>query len=198
MAELGRLQNLTSLTMSFNVINLTFVMYKVFQQLKNLKKVEMYPPMFAECLVVALAENNPDLKVFRLFTIYPSLSDATIDVLIKSCPSLEEIILCSSQSESTIEKLSSSYPKMKRLEIRGSTGNLDEKLTKFIKKFTSLESLDVHGYKLNITDRGIERILSSAENLKHLGILKAPWVTNMFVERLKIKCPDLDLRINDY
>ena len=98
-----------------------------------------------------------------------------------------------------------SFPNMKRLEIRfdirgSTTGNVDEKLPRYIKKFTRLESLDVHGFRLNITERGIERMLSSAENLKHLGIHGAPWVTKMSVEveRLRIKYPDLDLKINNY
>ena len=156
---------------------------------------------YVQSLVVALAENNPDPKVLRI-RIYPTLSDATIDVLIQSCPGLEEIILCSSQSESSLEKLSSSFPKMKRLEISGSTGNMDEKLTKYVETFTSLESSTLSGACNNITNRGIKRMMMvrSAENLKHLGILGvwARRVTKIFVERLRIKYPDLDLRINDY
>ena len=202
-ATLVLLQNLASLTISFDCNschgneNTYPVMKKVLQNLKKLKKVEIKPiTSYDQSLVVALAENNPDLKVLRI-RIYPTLSDDTIDVLIKSCPGLEEMILCSSQSKSSIEKLSSSFPKMKRLEISGLAGNMDEKLTKYVETFRSLESLDLSGISYNITNRGIERMVSLAEKLKHLSIPEAPRVTKTFVESLRIKYPDLDLRINN-
>ena len=40
-----------------------YVLEKVFQQLKKLKEVELYPACYGEYLVIALAENIPNLKV---------------------------------------------------------------------------------------------------------------------------------------
>merc|ERR1719154_620154 len=70
----------------------------VFEKLKKLKKVEIdcSCPHLEDgragegCFVVALATNNPDLRVLHLKN-YPSLSDETLDLLANSCPGLEEL-----------------------------------------------------------------------------------------------------------
>ena len=172
----------------------------VFQQLKKLKKVYIYPTQFDESLVVALAENNPDLKVIRRM-IYSSLSDRTVDILFNSCPGLEDFIISSSHSENEINKLSSLWPNLKCLEVRGSSALWDDMdadlISKYVEKFRSLERLVLRGNYIHITNSRIERLVGSAENLKHLSLC-APQVTKVFVKRLRIEYPDLDLRINDY
>ena len=175
----------------------------VFQQLKKLKEVKLFPAFYDESLVVALAENNPDLKVLHGMT-YSSLSDRTVDILVNSCPGFEKFIISSSHSESQINKLSSSWPKLKYLGIVasppfGSIEYNDEKLIGYVEKFRSLEALVLCSLYpcVNVTDSGIERLVGSAEKLKLL-ILRAPQVTKDLVKRLRIEYPDLNLRINNY
>ena len=168
------------------------VMKRVFKQLKKLKEVDIQTPDFDESLVVTLAENNPNLRALR-FKNHPFLSDEIIDVLANSCPGLEEFTI-SFEGEGSINKLSSSFPNLKRLEI-GNAKITYEKLTTFVEKFKSLESLDLHDFIGYATDSGIERMMSSAENLKHLGIAWAPKVTQGLVDRIRIENPSLDLRI---
>ena len=52
--------------------------------------------------------------------IFSSLSNETIEVHVNSCPGLEDFIISSSHSDSEINKLSSSWPNLKCLEVRGS------------------------------------------------------------------------------
>ena len=177
------------------------VLERVFQQLKKLKEVKLYPCVYGESLVIALAENNPDLKVIRGMN-FSSLSDETIEVLVNSCPGLEEFFISSGYNESTINKLSSSLPNLKCLEVRGpSVGviNLkDEKLIEFAEKFRSLQSLTFRHYSyVNVTDTGIERLVNTAEKLKYLSLL-APQVTEDLVKRLRAEYPNLELSINNY
>lgn len=231
MAILGRLENLTSLTFTFeakqraemleevaNLDNLEVfelkllkhllnsghrnsyaAIKKVFRQLKKLKKVDIFPAHYDESLVVALAENNPDLKVLNGM-IFSSLSDDTIEVLVNSCPDLQEFTISASRSESAVRKLSSFWPNLKGLEVRGlPTGidHSDEKLIAYAEKFRNLEKLFLNGSYVNVTGFGIEMLLDSAEKLKHLS-LNAPKVTRNLVERLRIENPDINLRINNF
>ena len=174
----------------------------VFQQLKKLKKVDLFPAFYDESLVVALAENNPELKLIQGM-LFSSLSDETIEVLVNSCPSLEEFRIRSNHSESNLNKLSSSWPNLKRLEIGtappfGNIDHKDEKLMGYAEKFKSLEVLvfcSTLSY-INVTDSGIERLVASAKKLKLLS-LRAPQVTKDLVERLRTEYPMLDLRINE-
>ena len=94
--------------------------------------------------VVALATNNPDLRVLHLKN-YPSLSDETLDLLATSCPGLEEF----------------------RYSYRR--------------------------FNVDITDRGIERLVVAAKNLKHLhlDLGRKPLVTEDLVKRLRGKYQDL-------
>ena len=165
-----------------------------------MKEVNLYPAFYDERLVVALAENNPDLKVLRE-KIFSSISDETIEVLVNSCPGLEEFFISSSHSENKINKLSSSWPNLKCLEVRGSSALWDcmdaDLISKYVEKFRSLERLVLRGNYVHITNSRIERLLGSAENLKHLSLC-APQVSKDLVKRLRIEYPDLDLRINDY
>ena len=176
------------------------VLKSVFQQLKKLKEVDIYTTDYDDSLVVALAENNTSLKMLRLRN-YPYLSDETVDVLANSCPALEELAISFSRGDDAIDKLSSSFPRIKSLIIGGSTvpiDTTDQKLTKYVEAFRSLESLDLVGYTYHhyhVTDSGIERMVSSADNLKHLTIRGAPRVTEDLVERLRKEYPSLDLRI---
>ena len=177
------------------------VLERVFQQLKKLKEVKLYPCVYGESLVIALAENNPDLKVIW-GKVFSSFSDETIEVLVNSCPALEDIIISSSHSESEINKISSSWPNLKILEVRGfmfgGIDHKDEKLIGYAEKFRSLERLvlDIWPYD-NVTDSGIERLVNSAKKLKYL-FLVAPKVTKDLVKRLKTEYPNLALRINNY
>ena len=174
----------------------------MFQQLKKLKKVKLYPACYGENLVIALAENNPGLKVIW-GKVFSSFSDETIEVLVNSCPALEDIIISSSHSESEINKLSSSWPNLKCLEVRGpfigGIDDNDEKLIGYAEKFRSLERLSSFGFDpyVNVTDSGIERLVKTAEKLKYLGLV-APKVTKDLVIRLRAEYPNLDLRINNY
>merc|ERR1740123_571284 len=101
----------------------------VFKKLKKLKKVEIYFLSYyledghagEGCFVVALATNNPDLRVLHLMN-FGSLSDETLDLLANSCPGLEEFRY--------------RYQRINRA----------------------------------ITDRGIERMVGAAKNLKHLHL----------------------------
>ena len=93
--------------------------------------------------------------------------------------------------------LASSFPRIKSLIIGGSTvpiGTTDQKLTKYVEAFRSLESLDLVVNTYHVTDSGIERMVSSADNLKHLTIRGAHRVTQDLVERLRKEYPSLDLR----
>ena len=177
------------------------VLESVFQQLKKLKEVKLYPPCYGENLVIALAKNNPDLKVIW-GKVFSSFSDETIEVLVNSCPALEDITISSSHSESEINKISSSWPNLKILEVRGfmfgGIDHKDEKLIGYAEKFRSLERLvlDIWPYD-NVTDSGIERLVNSAKKLKYL-FLVAPKVTKDLVKRLKTEYPNLALRINNY
>merc|ERR1719282_1510760 len=89
---------------------------RVFQQLKKLKEVTLDPACYGENLVITLAENNPDLKVIEGMN-FSSLSDETIEVLVNSCPCLEDFIISSNHSESEINKLSTSWPNLKCLDV---------------------------------------------------------------------------------
>ena len=142
--------------------------------------------------MVTLAENNPNLRALRLKN-YPFLSDGIIDVLANSCPGLEEFAI-SFEGGGAINKLSSSFPNLKHLEL-GDAKITDEKLMTFVEKFKSLESLDLLGFFRYATDSGIVRMVSFAENLKHLGIPWATKVTKGLVDSIMIENPNLDLRI---
>lgn len=98
-------------------------MKTVFQKLKKLKNVVVFPPKshYDESLVVTLAQNNPDLTGLR-FRNYPSLSDECVDLLSHSCPSLQEINISFTHSYLEINKLSSSFPNLKRLLVGGCYG----------------------------------------------------------------------------
>ena len=201
--ELANLGQLEVLKLSITSNSLP-VMKRVFQQLKKLKEVDIYTTDYDDSLVVALAQNNTSLKSLRLRN-YPYLSDETVDVLANSCPALEELAIsfsrCNGAGDDAIDKLSSSFPRIKSLIIGGSTvpiDTTDQKLTKYVEAFRSLESLDLVGYTYHhyhVTDSGIERMVSSADNLKHLTIRGAPRVTEDLVERLRKEYPSLDLRI---
>ena len=201
MAKLGSLQNLTSLTFSMSNSNSLPVMKRVFQQLKKLKEVDIFTRDYDDSLVVALAQNNTSLKSLRLRN-YPSLSDETVDVLANSCPALEGFAISSINFESAINKLSSAFPNMKCLEIdsrlTSSFKFKDEMFNKCVEAFRHLESLKVIGYTYQVTDSGIRRMVSSAENLKHLSIEQAPRVTQDLIESLRKEYPSLDLKINFY
>ena len=178
------------------------VLERVFQQLKKLKEVKLDPACYGESLVIALAENNPDLRVLW-GKVFSSFSDETIEVIVNSCPALEDIIISSSHSESEINKISSSWPNLKILEVRGfmfgGIDHKDEKLIGYAEKFRSLERLSSFGYDpyVNVTDSGIERLVNSAEKLRYLSLV-APKVTKDLVIRLRAEFPNLDLRINNY
>ena len=93
--------------------------------------------------------------------IFSSLSNETIEVHVNSCPGLEDFIISSSHSDSEINKLSSSWPNLKCLEVRGpfvgpfAIDHKDEKLIGYAEKFRSLERLllDFCPY---VNDSGIE------------------------------------------
>ena len=179
------------------------VLERVFQQLKKLKEVKLYPPCYGENLVIALAENNPNLKVI-CGKVFSFLTDETIEVLVNSCPGLEDFIISYSHSESEINKLSSSWPNLKCLEVRGpfvgpfAIDHKDEKLIGYAEKFRSLERLILEYFPyVNVTDSGIERLVNSAKKLRYLS-LRAPNVTKDLVKRLKTEYPNLDLRIINY
>ena len=184
----------------FTCIRKSFAaMEKVFQKLNKLKEVDIFPAHYDESLVVALAENNPDLKVLKAM-IFSSLSDDTIDVLVNSCPGLEEFTISASHSENAVTKLSSYWPNLKCLRVGGlPTGidHSDQKLIAYFEEFKNLEMLFLNGSYVNVTDFGVEMLLGSAEKLKHLN-LNAPKVTRNLVERLRIEYPDVNLRINNY
>ena len=172
-------------------------MKKVFQKLNKLKEVDIFPADYDESLVVALAENNPDLRVLHRVN-YSSLSDQTIDALANSCPALEEIAISSSPNESSITKFSSSWPNLKRLNVKGSPAfgyRMDEKLIEYVEKLRSLERLIFHGYCVNVTVDGIKRM--SSEKLKLLS-LRAREVTLDLIDRLRIEYPDIDLKLRNY
>ena len=179
-------------------------MKKVFQKLKKLKEVDISPAPYDESLVVALAKNNPDLRVLRRVNYSSpadsSLSNKAIDALANSCPALEEITIDSYPSESSITKLSSSWPNLKRLKLEASPACgmycMDEKLISNVGKFRSLERLIFGGYCVNVTEDGIKRMLGSSEKLKHLSF-KGPDVTLDLVNRLRIEFPDIDLMMRN-
>ena len=163
----------------------------------------LYPPCYGENLVIALAENNPNLKVI-CGKVFSFLTDETIEVLVNSCPGLEDFIISYSHSESEINKLSSSWPNLKCLEVRGpfvgpfAIDHKDEKLIGYAEKFRSLERLILEYFPyVNVTDSGIERLVNSAKKLRYLS-LRAPNVTKDLVKKLKTEYPNLDLRINNY
>ena len=207
--ELKNLDKLEVLNLMFgnyrsNYIESFKVMERVFQTLRKLKEVKLYPANYGEDLVISLAENNPDLKVIWNMN-FSSLSNETIEVLINSCPCLENFIISSSHSENEINKLSSSWPNLKCLDVRHRGLSLfsgillkDEKLIEYAERFRRLERLSLaHIPYINITDSGIERLVGSAEKLKYLSLV-APKVTRNLVKRLRTKYPSLDLRINNY
>ena len=172
------------------------VMKRVFQQLKKLKEVDIFTTDYDDSLVVALAENNTSLKMLRLRN-YPSLSDETVDILANSCPALEGFNISSINFESAINKLSSAFPNMKCLEIDSRISSFkDEMFIKCVEAFRHLESLNVIGCTYQVTDSGIKGMVTSAKNLKHLGIQQAPRVTQDLIESLRKEYPSLDLRIN--
>ena len=192
--EVLQLRITRDIPLSYNSNSLP-VMKRVFKQLKKLKRVDIRTRDYDDSLVVTLAENNPNLRALCLKD-YPSLSEETVDVLAKFCLGLEELAIGFSRGNSAINKLSSSFPNLKRLEIGRTTDTTDEKLTQYVEAFMRLESLDLPGYTPHVTESGIERMVSSAENLKHFGISRAPRVTSDLVKRLRTVYPGLDLRIN--
>jgi len=129
----------------------------VFQQLKKLKIVDLYLPGYAgsDDVLVALASNNPGLKVLRNRGGFCSVK--SIEVLSNKCPDLEELhIKCSfGNSEEEFEKFS--FPKLKHLSIShfytlylrlSTVGRLsiDETLTKLIEKHEFLKSFKLRGF----------------------------------------------------
>ena len=238
MAKLGRLKNLTSLTMSFHtetnvmngyagakmleelanlnkleVLNLVIkhnpsfqnshtnslpVMKTMFQKLKKLKNVKISPSHYDESLVVTLAKNNPDLTGLHLMN-YPSLSDECVDLLVNSCPGLQEFNISFTHSDIEMTKLTSSIPNLKHLLVGGCYGArggivVEEQLIKIVDKFRRLERIDLAGDHYALTDSGVERIVGAAEDLKHLNLGWAPRVTEDLLERLRMEYPDLDIR----
>ena len=155
--------------------------------------------------MVTLAQNNPDLTGLRLLN-YPPLSDECIDLLAHSCPGFQEISISFTHSDIEINKLSSSFPNLKRLLVGGCYGArgeivVEEQLIKLVQKFRRLERIDMYGSwswncHFGLTDSGVERILgaAAAENLKHLGLGRAPRVTKDLVERMKIEYPGLVIK----
>jgi len=133
--------------------NLDQTMKNVFQQLKKLKIV--YFPFTSDKMLVALASNNPGLKVLRNRSSFSSVK--SIEVLSNKCPDLEELhIKCSfGNSEEEFEKFS--FPKLKHLSIShfytlylrlSTVGRLsiDETLTKLIEKHEFLKSFKLRGF----------------------------------------------------
>lgn len=93
LAKLNKLEELKlSITYFYKRSRSLLVMRRVFQQLKKLKKVEMDIPEedFDDSLVVAIAENNPELQVLR-FENYHFISDRSLSVLYDCCPDLQEL-----------------------------------------------------------------------------------------------------------
>ena len=180
-------------------------MKNVFQTLKKLKNVNISLPdsNYDESLVVTLAKNSPDLTSLR-FMNYPPLSEESVDILASSCPSLQELNIRFRDGGSDINKLSSSFPNLKQLFVRGCEGLDNEKLIEF-EKFKMLEKLElqldiyISNTNKSITDSGIERMVNAAKKLKNLRMWGwYPNVTRDFVKRMRIEYPDLVLRINSY
>ena len=212
--ELANLEKLEVLNLNLNTSpqrsysNSLPAMKTVFQKLKKLKTVEISPPHYTrgvhydETLLVNLAQNNPDLTGLRLMN-YPSLSDRCVDLLAHFCPGLQEFNISFTHSDIEINKLSSSFPNLKRLLVGGCYGArggnvVEEQSIKLVEKFRKLERLDLDSYGYGLTDGGVERIVGAAENLKYLGLGWAPTVTKDVVERLRIEHPDLYIKNNCY
>ena len=125
------------------------VMKNVFQQLKQLKIVELGSANSE--MVVALASNNPGLKKLKVFDC-EDISDESIDALSDKCPYLEELgidLFCSDE----IVPGKFSFPKLKHLDIAFSTRKLDtdvdETLTKLVMKLKCLKKFNLRGFLIN-------------------------------------------------
>ena len=173
----------------------------VFEKLKKLKIVVVSLPDFDMSLVATLGKNNQDLMGLHLLD-YPSLTDESVNVLAESCPGLQEFSI-SYIVDSEINRLSSSFPNLKRLfvgDVGDYFGSSAKQLAECVKKFRSLEELALTGNHRSITNSEIEKMVgaAAAKNLKCLSVFKAPRVTKDQVERLRMEYTDVTLRINNY
>ena len=122
------------------------VMKNVFQQLKQLKIVELESAN--DEMVVALARNNLGLKELKVFDC-PDFSDESIDALSDKCPDLEvlkiDLLDC---DEFVPQKFS--FPKLKHLDIavytRKVDTDVDETLTKLVRKLECLKQFNLRGF----------------------------------------------------
>ena len=192
--ELGKLSQLEKITLRVALANEDSrkVLANVFKQLKNLKAVNVYPGN--NQMVVALAKNNPNLKVLRIRLDYQAtISEESIQVLGDSCPELEA--LSTSIKIRSLKKLASSCHKLKSLDIEwfGKKIVSDTTLMRFL-DFKSLESLRLR-LCTKVTDQGVESLVNSAESLKYLRLYHAPGVTRGLVRRLREEYPQIDVRI---
>ena len=107
---------------SFREFDLT--MKNVFQQLKKLKIVDLNLPgtgLVRDDMLVALASNNPGLRVLRVRGHAGFCIVKSIEVLYNKCPDVEELqIEVFFNCEEEIEKFS--FPKLKHLYILNSVG----------------------------------------------------------------------------
>ena len=119
------------------------VMKNVFQQLKQLKIVELESAN--DEMVVALARNNLGLKELKVFDDF---SDESIDALSDKCPDLEVLKIDLDCDEFVPQKFS--FPKLKHLDIavytRKVDTDVDETLTKLVRKFESLKQFNLRGF----------------------------------------------------
>ena len=170
MAKLGRLQNLTSLSMAFDSEPYKVNSYEganMLEELANLGQLE-------------------ELKLW-LSHMYSSgyINGNSLPVM---------------------KKVFQQLKKLKKVEIR--TPDYDDSLgvvlaennpNLMVLRLKNLFSF-YDGFHMHFTDSGIERMVSSAKNLKHLEISWAPQVTKHLIDRLRKEHPnlDLDVRIGSY
>ena len=122
------------------------VMKNVFQQLKQLKIVELESAN--DEMVVALARNNPGLKELKVYDC-PDFSDESIDALSDNCLDLEvlkiDLLDC---DEFVPQKFS--FPKLNHLDIavrtRKEDTDVDETLTKLVRKLECLKQFTLRGF----------------------------------------------------
>ena len=127
-------------------------------------------------MVMSLASNNPSLRELSFYDWWTDedegrvLTNNSLLSLAENCPNLEFISIPVYAAEGVLEKLVTSCPKLRHIQLEGSLieddafGKLGDS-----GNGSALQHIQMN-YAPNISIEGIRRLVSSAENLKSLAV----------------------------
>ncbi len=165
MAKLGRLQNLTSLSMAFDSEPYKVNSYEganMLEELANLDQLEELQLWLSHMYNTGYINGNSLPVMKKVFQQLKKLKKVEIHT-----PDYDDSLGVA---------LAENNPNLMVLRLKN------------VFSFS-------HGFHKHFTDNGIERMVSSAKNLKHLEIGWAPQVTKDLIDRLRKEHPNLDLDV---